>query len=130
MKLGLMLFSAIFLMGGWQQLTEPEPRAQMAVDAGLPRPPDVLVRFSGIAMILSAFGLQFRRTRAASAAVLVAQLPIVTFIGQRFWDLPSGPDRKLTAILFTKNVSLTGGALMILAYALSRRTDTRGNLAN
>ena len=127
MRLGLLLFSAIFLMGGWQQLTEPEPRAQMAVDAGLPRPPTALVRGSGVAMIMSAFGIQFPRTRGISAAVLAVQLPIVTFIGQRFWDLPPGPERRLTAILFTKNMSLLGGALIILDRAMSKRTGFRSD---
>jgi uncharacterized membrane protein YphA (DoxX/SURF4 family) len=119
-ELGFALFTAIFLLGGYQQYQQPTPRAEQARRVGLPAT-DKLVRWSGLTMMVAAFGLQIPITRRLSALVLALQLPVVTFVGHRFWEMEPGPQRTGQTVQFAKNVSLLGACLVMLAGAERRR---------
>jgi uncharacterized membrane protein YphA (DoxX/SURF4 family) len=113
-RLGLLLFSAIFVVGGWQQYGQPTGRADQARTLGLPIP-DRLVQLSGLAMIAAALGIQVDRLRRLSAAFLAVQLIPVTIVGHRFWELDAGPQRNQQRTHFLKNLTTIGAALLIAA---------------
>lgn len=113
--LGLLLFGAALVTGGWQQVREPHPRAARARDSGLPVS-DELVRASGWAMILGAIALHIRPLRPLAALLLAIQLVPITYVGHRFWELEPGPNRFSNRTHFFKNVSIIGAALVIAAW--------------
>jgi putative oxidoreductase len=109
--LALLLFSGQLLLGGWQQATEPSPRAERARGIGWPVG-DELVRASGWAMILGALALHIPRLRRLAAILLGIQLLPITYVGHRFWQ-EQGPAQGQHKIHFFKNLSIVGGALFI-----------------
>ena len=112
-RLGLLLFSVIFFDGGWRQLAEPEPRAELGRRAGLDVGPAV-VQASGVSMLLAALGLQCPLLRRWAALYLALQVPVLTWIGHRFWE-HEPPERFIEELQFLKNLSLVGAALYIAA---------------
>lgn len=111
-RLGLVLFSAMFVYGGWGQASQPVHRAEQGRNSGLPVTDD-LVRASGVAMILGGVALQLPALRRLAAAALALQLAMVSYIGHRYWEHEPGPQRSANQINFYKNVSLLGGLLYI-----------------
>jgi uncharacterized membrane protein YphA (DoxX/SURF4 family) len=110
---GLLLFSAVFFDGGWRQLTEPEPRAEQGRRAGLPVGP-AAVQASGMSMLLAALGLLIPPLRRWAALYLALQVPVLTWIGHRFWE-HEGQERFFDEVQLMKNLSLVGAALYIAA---------------
>jgi len=111
-RIGLLLFTAIFLMGGWAQFTAPEPHADQAANSGLPVPPTVS-RVNGLMMMLAALALQIGPLRRLSALLLALQLIPVTYVGHRFWEAESDQEKMTQQTHFLKNVSLLGAALAL-----------------
>jgi uncharacterized membrane protein YphA (DoxX/SURF4 family) len=113
-RLGLALYSTMFLLGGWGQVQQPTGRADQARKLGLPVEDD-LVRASGWAMIGAALALQIPPLRRPAALAIALQLLLVTPIGHRFWEFEPGQQRTGQQIHFAKNVSLLGAALYLAA---------------
>lgn len=111
-RLGLLLFTAIFLTGGWAQAQRPAGGAGAARKAGLPVTDD-LVTLSGWGMVVSALALQVGPLRRLAALMLALQLVPITYAGHRFWELEPGQARNGQRVHFFKNVSLIGAALAI-----------------
>ena len=110
--LALLLFSGIFVTGGWQQVQEPHPRAERARNTGLPIP-DEVVSASGWAMILGALTIHIKPLRRLTGLMLALQLMPITYIGHRFWEMEAGQARSQNRVHFFKNVSIIGAALLI-----------------
>src|SRR5690349_8530273 len=109
--LALLLYSTQLLLGGWQQLSEPTPRAERARALSWPVS-DEFVKFSGWAMIAGAVALQIKPLRKLAALLLALQLLPITYVGHRYWEA-EGQAQMQQKIHFFKNVSLVGGALYI-----------------
>jgi uncharacterized membrane protein YphA (DoxX/SURF4 family) len=117
-RLGLLLFTAIFLGGGRELATDPGPRAERARKLGLPVS-DQFASMTGWAMMTAALGIQLRPLRRLAALLLALELSVITFVGHRFWDVSpeAGPQRFQQRTHFLKNLSLVGAALYIFASA-------------
>ena len=111
--LGLLAFSAEFFKGGGSQRKRIDNHIKQAQEAGIPVTPELITAFS-YAMQAAAIGLQIPPLRRLFALVLAAQLPVVTYIGHRFWEHKE-PQRGQQLTQFLKNTSLFGGALFIAA---------------
>ena len=111
-RAGLLAFTAIFLRGGFNQRTRADMYAERAQKVGVPASPDV-VRAAGWAMQAAAIGLQIEPLRRLSALVIALELPVVTYIGHRFWEMEDPQQREQHLTHFLKNTSLMGGALFI-----------------
>jgi len=109
--LALLAYSAQLLLGGWQQASQPSPRAERARGIGWPVQ-DELVRFSGWAMIVGALALHIPRLQRLAALLLAIQLLPITYVGHRFWE-EEGAAQGQHKIHFFKNLSIVGGALYI-----------------
>jgi uncharacterized membrane protein YphA (DoxX/SURF4 family) len=110
-RIGLLAFSLEFFKGGGSQRKRIEHHMKQAREAGLPVTPEVIKAFS-YTMQAAAVGLHIPFLRRVSALILAAQLPVVTFIGHRFWELEE-PQRGQQLTHFLKNASMFGGALFI-----------------
>jgi len=111
-RVALLFFSAIFAFGGYNQIRYAPSHVSRAEEAGLPVSEN-LVRVNGAGMLLAVLGLQIPALRRASAALLALQLPVTTYVGHRFWEQETGPQRAAQLTQFLKNVSLFGAAVYI-----------------
>src|SRR4051794_28941796 len=106
-RLGLLLFSAILISGGWGQMMSPGNRGERARKLGLPAS-DELVRLSGASLLLAAIGIQFRPLRTISGLLIALEIPVFTWVGHRFWEMEPGQARTAQRTNFMKNMSLAG----------------------
>ncbi|HEX5417219.1 MAG TPA: hypothetical protein VFZ25_16260 [Chloroflexota bacterium] len=110
----LLFFSAIFAYGGFNQLRAAPSHVTRAEEAGVPVTTGI-VQVTGGTMLLCLLALQFPGLRRAAATLLALQLPVITYIGHRFWAQPTPPQRAAQLTQFLKNVSLFGASLYIAA---------------
>ena len=112
--LGRLLLSLIFIASAAGKLSDWQSPAKMMADKGVPAV-DVLL---SIAIALELFGgvlmLLGWHTRFGALALLVFLVP-VSLIIHNFWTLPEGPERMNQMIGFMKNVSISGGLVMVMA---------------
>ncbi|MBW4021949.1 MAG: DoxX family protein [Proteobacteria bacterium] len=131
---GLLLASRILLMllfviFGWEKLIGFSGTVGYFAQLGLPEPPIaaliavVMEFFVGLAIVVGAF------TRPL--AILLAIYTIATaLIGHHFWTL-SGMARMESEINFFKNVSITGGLILLYVTGAGRYSvDARMNRAD
>lgn len=113
-RLALLLFTGIFVTGGWGQATAPGGRAETARKAGLPVE-DQHIRLSGWTMIACSAALQIGPLRRLAGLILGLILVPATWAGHRYWELEPGQARNGQRVHFFKNLSLIGAALYIAA---------------
>jgi uncharacterized membrane protein YphA (DoxX/SURF4 family) len=111
-RIGLLLFTAIFLFGGWAQFQAPDAHAEPSNKSGLPVPSEA-ARATGLVMMLAAFALQFQALRRLAAILLALELIPITYVGHRFWEVEDDQGRLTQQTHFFKNVSLLGAALAL-----------------
>ncbi|MCC7106019.1 MAG: DoxX family protein [Chloroflexi bacterium] len=115
-RLGLLLFSAILISGGWSQMMTPGNRGERARKLGLPVS-DEIVRLSGASLLLAAIGVQFKPLRALAGLLVALEIPVFTWVGHRFWEMEPGPARAANRAHFMKNLSLVGAGLYLAGTA-------------
>lgn len=93
-----------------------------AAKIGIPRP-DLAVRLNGLVMVLSGLGIGFGIFRRLSAFGLAASLIPTTYAGHAFWEEQDQQKRQQQFIHFMKNVSMIGGALLVLTEPKKRGDD-------
>ena len=113
-KLGQMSLATIFITGGSQAFLEPGHRVKTVEKAGLPEP-EALVIFNGAVMTIGGVLLALNIVPKLTAAALLASLVPTTLVGHAFWNEESEATRKAQQTQFTKNLSLIGGLLLVLA---------------
>jgi putative oxidoreductase len=112
--LGRVLLALIFIMSGYGKITG-WPGVVGAVEAkGLPIPMlfgagAILAELGG--GLLVALGFKAR----LGALMLIIFTVVTTIVFHNFWAY-EGPDRQMQMINFMKNLSMTGGLLLVLAY--------------
>ncbi|NMM81431.1 hypothetical protein B2J86_10950 [Acidovorax sp. SRB_14] len=109
--LARILLMALFLITGWEKLTDFAGTTEYMASTGAPAPAlstavAIVMEFGvGIALVLGVF------TRPL--ALLMALFTLGTaLIGHRYWRL-QGPERHANLLNFYKNASITGGLLLL-----------------
>jgi putative oxidoreductase len=115
---GRILLGAIFVMSGYGKLTGLDGTATMLANQGVPLAPVMAVlaaaiEFSGGLFILLGFQVRL------GALLLVAFTVAATLIAHRFWGL-EGAAYKAQQIQFSKNLSIIGGLLLLVASGSGR----------
>lgn len=106
---GRILFSAIFIesaIGHFNAQT-----AAYAAGNGVPMS-EVLVPFSGILAMIGGISILFGYKARWGAWMIVAFLVPVTLMMHDFWNM-TDPQASMNRIMFMKNISMLGGALLI-----------------
>ncbi|NVB84589.1 MAG: DoxX family protein [Kofleriaceae bacterium] len=124
---GRLLFSALFLFsfpGHFKHETIAFSAAQGVPLASL------LVPASGILELVGALSIILGYRARWGAAALIAFLIPVTFMMHPFWSVSDPMGHQIQFVMFMKNISLVGAALMIVqlgagAYSLDARTESR-----
>ncbi len=110
------LFAQIFLVAGYDTLTNPGHRTDVVAKT-LPLPqPHLMVRINGGSMLAGGTALALGVKPRLAALGLAAALVPTTYSGHQFWNQNDPAARRMQLVHFNKNVSLIGG---LLTYALT-----------
>jgi putative oxidoreductase len=110
------LFATIFVIAGYDALTNPGRRVDLVSDT-LPLPePELMVRLNGASMLAGGTALAIGVKPRLAATGLAAALVPTTYAGHQFWKQSDPAMRRTQLVHFNKNLSLLGG---LLTYALS-----------
>lgn len=107
------LFASIFVIAAPGHFTSES--MQHAASRGVPFV-EALVPLSGLLAGLGGLSVALGYKARAGAALLVAFLLPVTVMMHDFWNITDPGMAKLHQVMFLKNVSLLGAALLILYY--------------
>jgi putative oxidoreductase len=108
--LGRALFVAIFLTSAPEHFARGT--IEHAAAQGVPLA-SLAVPFSGVLALLGGLSVLLGYHARIGALFLVAFLVPVTLMMHRFWGVPDPSAAQLQEIMFMKNVSMLGGALLI-----------------
>lgn len=108
--IGRLLFVAIFLMSAPGHFTARD--VAYAAHQGVPLAA-VAVPMSGILALLGGLSVLLGAWARAGAWLLVVFLVPVTLFMHRFWGLSDPGAAQVQQIMFLKNVSMLGGALLV-----------------
>ena len=114
--IGRILFAMIFMGSGIGHLTD-ESSAQYAEAKGLPSP-KLMAQISGVALLAGGLGIIFGVLMDQALLGMAVLVLIMAFTMHAFWK--EGPEtRQMEMSMFMKNLSITGGAVIICAAALN-----------
>lgn len=108
--LGRILFAAVFLASVPGHFTGPT--IAMAHEHGVPFA-EIAVPFSGVLEAIGATMIVLGYRARIGAWLLVLFLVPVTLMMHNFWAVPDPLGQQLQQVMFMKNISLIGGALLI-----------------
>jgi len=108
--IGRILFALIFLRSGFGHFSQ-----QTIGYAQMHHVPlaSVLVPVSGIIAIAGAISIMLGWKARMGAWLIVAFLVPVTLMMHDFWNLTDPMERMLQTVMFMKNLSMLGGALLV-----------------
>lgn len=109
-----LLLCAAYMQGGLNKLLDFPGAVGEARHFGLPLPAVTAVMTIALELLGSAaVVLGGGWLRQAGALALAAFTLAASFIANRFWDLPTGPDRFMTANALFEHVGLVVGLLLV-----------------
>lgn len=111
--LGRFLFALIFLMAGPSNFSKQT--IAYAASQGVPLA-SVAVPFAGVLAIVGGLSILLGYRTKIGAWLIVAFLVPVTLTMHKFWGLTDPMAAQMQIIMFLKNVSMLGGALLISAF--------------
>jgi putative oxidoreductase len=111
--LGRILFALIFITSGFSHFKAQT--IQHAASHGVIMP-NFLVPASGVLAILGALSIILGYHTKIGALMIIAFLVPVTLTMHNFWTLSNPQERMIQSIMFMKNISMLGGALLILYF--------------
>lgn len=108
--LGRLLFSVIFFMAAPFHFTQTD--ISYAIAAGVPFA-KLLVPASGVLALVGALSILLGYRARLGAWLLVLFLVPVTIMMHNFWAVKDAAAAQMQMVMFMKNVSVLGGALLI-----------------
>jgi putative oxidoreductase len=115
------LLASIFIVGGWDDLWNPEGKAKKAEAVSQPLgesvgvdqlDPKTLVRFNGAVQIGGGVLLAVGKYRRLAALALIGSIIPTTYAGHRFWEESDPTTRSQQKMHFLKNLGLLGGLIL------------------
>ena len=108
--LGRILFSAIFVIASFNHFTQPT--IAYAASQGVPYA-DYMVPLAGILALVGGLSILLGFKARFGAWLIVIFLVPVTFMMHDFWAVSDPMMAALQQIMFFKNISMLGGALVL-----------------
>lgn len=116
--LARVLLALMFLLAGLSKLFGLEGTAGYIASKGLPQP-QLLALATALLEVLGALMLMIGWRARGAALALAGFTVLATLLFHNYWSLPS--DQQLVQqLMFMKNVSVTGGLLMVFAFGPGR----------
>ena len=115
------LLASIFIVGGWDDLWNPEEKAKKAEAVSQPLgesvgvgqlDPQTLVRLNGAVQIGGGVLLAVGKYRRLAALALIGSIIPTTYAGHRFWEESDPTTRSQQKMHFLKNLGLLGGLIL------------------
>ncbi|MCW2543157.1 MAG: hypothetical protein JWM40_709 [Frankiales bacterium] len=110
-RLARPLLAGMFIAGGADALRHPGPRVELARNAGLSSP-EQLVRANAAADLVGGLMLATNRLPRLAALVLAGSLVPTTYVGHPFWTEKDRDVKKQQQVHFLKNLGLLGGLML------------------
>lgn len=114
--LGRILFVTFFVIGGLGHFIRRPMLVGYARSLGVPAA-DVLVPFAGLLILAGSISIVLGLWPDLGAIMLIIFLVPVTLRVHPFWKM-MGEQRQMQGLNFWRNVSLAGGALIILYFSV------------
>ena len=111
--IGRFLFAAIFLMSSFGHFSDTTIR--YAASQGVPLA-QIAVPVSGLIALAGALSILLGYKAKIGAWLLVIFLVPVTVMMHRFWGISDPQIAQMQMIMFMKNISMLGGALLITQF--------------
>ncbi|XXF77667.1 DoxX family protein [Myxococcaceae bacterium GXIMD 01537] len=126
--IGRLLFSAIFIFSGLNHFMQYSSMVEYARSVHLPVSPELAIIGSGVVLVLGGLSVLLGFYARAGAALLFLFLLSAAFFFHHFWDLTDPAQAQQQMVHFMKNLSMAGGALLIMyfgpgPFSLSRRKE-------
>lgn len=115
--IGRILFVAVFLGGALGHFTNTAAMTAYTESMGL-RPGRLFVLGSGVWQLVAALSVLLGVWTDLGALMLVAFLVPTAFLMHRFWAADDAETKAAEQIHFNKDISLAGGALILLGFVL------------
>ena len=113
---GRVLFSAFFIVSGFNHVTKLSGYAQYAGSMGVPAP-TLAVAVTGLMLLAGGLSILLGYKPRWGALLLVLFLVPVALIMHRFWGVADPMMAQNQLAHFWKNIVMAGGALMIYYFA-------------
>ncbi|MCP3139947.1 DoxX family protein [Pyxidicoccus xibeiensis] len=113
--LGRLLFSAIFITSGLNHFFQLQALTAYAQASGVPEP-RLAVLLSGVALVGGGLCVLLGVFARLGAAAIAVFLLAAAFMVHRFWLIPDAVAAQEQLIHFMKNLSMAGGALLIVYF--------------
>ena len=110
--LGLLGLCAAYIQGGLNKLLDYPGAVAEAAHFGLPLPPVAAVLTIALELLASAMVLTGRLRWLGALALMLFTLA-ATVIANRYWELPPGHERFMTANGFYEHLGLAGAFLLV-----------------
>lgn len=110
--IGRILFTLIFIMSGFGHIFSAGQMAGYAEQMGVPFA-SVMVPLTGIMILLGAFSIILGYKVKWGALLIIIFLIPTTFIMHPFWKIADPMQSQMNMIMFMKNISMLGGAILI-----------------
>jgi len=121
--IGRFLFAAIFLMSSFGHFSDTTIR--YAASQGVPLA-QIAVPVSGLIALAGALSILLGYKAKIGAWLLVIFLVPVTVMMHRFWGISDPQIAQMQMIMFMKNISMLGGALLITQFGAGQMSlDSR-----
>lgn len=122
-RLALLALCAAYIQGGLSKLLDWPGAVAEAVHFGLPLPAlvaaaTIVTELVGSALVVSG------RLRWLGALALAGFTLVASFVANRFWALPPGHERFMTANAFFEHLGLIGAFLYVARHDLLGRATT------
>jgi putative oxidoreductase len=108
--LGRIFYSIIFILSGFSHFSKQS--IQFAANQGVPMA-SFLVPFSGILILLGGISILLGYKARLGAWLIVIFLVPVTLMIHKFWAISDPMKASLQQVMFLKNLSMLGAALII-----------------
>ncbi len=116
--IGRILFSALFIMSGFNHMAQIASMSQYAGSKGVPAP-RAMVAVTGLMILLGGLSILFWWWVAIGAWLLVFFLLTAAFMMHDFWALDDPMESQNQMAHFLKNVALAGAALCFYAFEMA-----------
>ncbi|MCB0262313.1 MAG: DoxX family protein [Calditrichaeota bacterium] len=123
--IGRILYSLIFLMSGLGHFFDLTTMSQYTASKGVPLP-EVAVIITGIMLLAGGLSVLLGYKVKIGTALLVIFLVPTSFIMHNFWAVEDAMQSQMQMILFMKNISMAGAALLIYHFGTGELSLEKG----
>jgi len=113
--IGRILFAAIFVSGGYNHLTKAKDMGGYAKSMGVPAA-EFMTILSGIMILLGGLSVIFDFEMFYGALLIFLFLVPTSFMMHAFWKVQDAGMKQVQQVMFMKNMSMAGAALMIMYF--------------